>query len=72
MSDTKCWRLYLIQFDGEPYYVEAADIADAVAIWRDAMRISWAEDFDGTEQPESATMIHEEHGLPAVLRRGSA
>lgn len=50
-------RLYLIQFDGQPDYVEALNLSRAVAIWKRHMSIENDEDWQ--EEPESIALIHE-------------
>lgn len=56
--------LYLIQYDSEPYYVEARDFHRAIRTWTQHVKILWGTDFDGTEEPESVALVHED----AVLR----
>lgn len=60
-------RLYLLQFDGEHYYVEAATVADAIYAWMVHQRKEWGKDWDGTEEPDSVALVHER----PVIRRGN-
>jgi hypothetical protein len=61
-------KLYLVQYDGECYYVEATDFGDAIGLWRAHVRRAWGADFDGTEEPESVALMHED----AVIRAEDA
>lgn len=56
--------LYLIQYDSVNYYAEAADLAKAVEAWKAHVKIAWGDDYDGTEEPESIALVHEE---PVIL-----
>lgn len=48
--------IYCVMFDGEYNYVEADSYADAVALWRDAIRLEVAPDeFD--DEPESVIYL---------------
>lgn len=44
-------NLYHIQFDGEPCYVEAPSVAEAVEIWKRHTN-------RGDEEPESVALVH--------------
>lgn len=57
-------NLYHIQFDGESYYVEAANLAQAVELWKTHLQKEWGDDYNGTEEPESVALVHDE----AVIR----
>lgn len=57
-------NLYLVQFDNQPYYVEASNFGDAIAAWKRHVAQAWGQDYDGTEEPESVALIHDE----AVIR----
>jgi hypothetical protein len=50
-------RLYLVQFDGQQDYVEAATIGEAAKVWMAAMRIE--RELDGDEEPESCALVHD-------------
>ena len=53
-------KLYLIQFDGETYYVEATSMAAALATWH-----AYADaEGEEPEDPESVACVHDR----AVLR----
>jgi hypothetical protein len=49
-------RLFLLLFLGTHYYVEAASMEDAIAIWRDRRRTAEALDWD--EGPASCEHVH--------------
>ena len=51
--------LYHVQFDGESYYVEAPDFTRAIAAWKTYVKDLWGPDCDGTEEPESAALVHD-------------
>ena len=51
-------KLYRIEFDGESYWVEAECFAYAIDKWKIHVKILWGDDYDGTEEPESCTLIH--------------
>ena len=53
-------NLYLIQFDSQPYYVEAEDFPAAIEVWKVHVAHLWGDDYDGTEQPESVSLVHDE------------
>jgi len=53
-------KLYCIQFDNQPRYVEAESFAKAVEAWRRWAAKEWGEDYDGTEEPESVALISDE------------
>jgi hypothetical protein len=55
--------LYLIQFDGEPYYVEAKSFTAAIIAWGAHVSKEWG-NYDGTEQPDSVALVHDS----AVIR----
>lgn len=57
-------HLYLVQFDGINYYVEAASFGEAIGKWQSHVKVLWGDDYDGTEQPESVAHVHDE----AVIR----
>lgn len=52
--------VYLVQFDGDNRIVEAPSFTEAISAWLRAMRVEWGDDYDGTEQPESVSLIDEE------------
>ncbi len=53
-------NLYLVLFDGTHYYVEAKDFPTAIEAWKKHVMIEWGESYDGTEQPESVALVHDE------------
>lgn len=57
-------NLYLVIYDGQHFYVEAKNFAQAIELWTEHVKEVWGDDFDGTEQPESCAHIHDE----AVIR----
>lgn len=48
-------NLYLVQHEGEPSYVEAADIENAIRIWRAWMMKSTG--VDCSDGPEGITFV---------------
>lgn len=52
--------LYLVQFDAQDYYVEAPDFPAAIELWKVHVAKLWGDDYDGTEQPESVALVHDE------------
>ena len=53
-------NLYLVEYDGERYYVEAVDFPSAISTWLGYMAMVWGNDFKGNEQPDSVAFIHDE------------
>lgn len=53
-------NLYHVQFDGQSYWVEAGDFGTAVILWKGHVKDLWGEDYDGTEQPDSVHLVHDE------------
>lgn len=53
-------KLYHIQYDGQCYWVEASCFAIAILRWKDHVRGLWGEEYDGTEEPDSCALIHDE------------
>lgn len=60
-------NLYHVQFDSQTYYVEAGSFADAIILWGRHVSVLWGDDYDGTEEPESVALVHDE----PVIRDGS-
>jgi len=60
-------NLYLVQYDSVSYYVEAPSFAHAIDLWERHVAAIWGSDFDGTEQPESVALVHDE----SVIRGGA-
>ena len=59
-------NLYHIQYDGQPFYVEAPSLGAAVLAWRDHVKAEWGSDYDGTEEPESIALIHHQPVIRAA------
>jgi hypothetical protein len=57
-------NLYLIQFDHQDYYVEAPSMGCAIEAWKAHVQVEWGSDWDGTEEPDSCALVHDE----AVIR----
>lgn len=57
-------ELYHVQFDHMDYYVEAPSFALAIEAWKRHVAVLWGTDYDGTEEPESVALVHDE----AVIR----
>lgn len=62
-------NLYLVQYDGESYYVQAKRLGGAVELWKLHLKRIWREElaakgFDLPDEPESIALVHEE----AVIR----
>lgn len=53
-------KLYQILFDGSHRWVEAESFGKAVAKWLQAMKTEWGSDWEGNEEPESVTLVHDE------------
>lgn len=64
MADIK---LYLVRYDEQPYYVEAASMAEAIEIWRED-RLAQPKEYgwDGDEEPEEVALVHYE---PVIRRK---
>lgn len=58
-------NLYRIMFDGQEFFVEAPSFAVAIELWTKHVAVLWGTDFDGTEQPESCELIHDERVIRA-------
>ncbi len=60
-------NLYIVQFDGQPDYVEAETFVEAIALWR-AKLIADNDpgDFEDDVQPDSVVVVHDE---PVVRAR---
>lgn len=59
--------LYHVVFDGGYRYVEAESFGQAVAVWQEAMRSEWGEDWTPEDEPES---LHRVDDQPVI--RGGA
>jgi hypothetical protein len=56
-------KLFHIQFDGQSWYVEAETMRDAITVWA-----TWGAhnaEYDGTEEPDSCALVHDEPVLRA-------
>ena len=58
-------KLYRVEFDGQPEYVEADDFRTAIDLWRAKLLAEWTEDGareEGDEEiePDSVTLVHDE------------
>lgn len=53
-------RLYHVQFDGQSYWIEAESFGDAVFKWKRHVAVLWGTDYDGSEEPESVHLVHDE------------
>ncbi len=53
-------KLYHIQFDGQSFWVEAESFRLAIVQWGEHVKILWGDDYDGTEEPESVHLVHDE------------
>ena len=58
--------LYHVQFDHESYYVEAPTFGGAVAAWRTHVAKLWGCTYEGTEEPESVALLHEDPVIRAA------
>lgn len=52
-------KLFLIHFDGEPYYVNSQGFTEAIDAWKDHVKELWGDDYEGDEIPESVALIHD-------------
>lgn len=50
-------NLYMVQFDGQQWYVESSDFGGACKKWLNAMRDVWGDDWEGNEQPQQVVLI---------------
>lgn len=53
-------KLYMVQFDGQQYYIEAESFRKAIEAWRRHVAVLWEEDYEGTEEPESVALVHDD------------
>lgn len=53
-------KLYHVQFDGSSFWIEAESFAAAIEAWKAHVKVLWENDYDGTEEPESAHLVHDE------------
>jgi hypothetical protein len=57
-------KLYQLKYDDQFYYVEAESMRQAIDIWHAAVLKKWQDEpgsgWDGTEEPEGVTEIHDE------------
>ncbi len=54
-------NLYMVTFDGQHDYVEAADFATAIELWRAKLiDAHMPGDFEPDVQPESVVLVHDE------------
>lgn len=53
-------KVYNLMYDGEHQIIEAPSLGDAVKAWHAHMLVDQAPHWDGTEEPESITLINEE------------
>ncbi len=51
-------NLYLIHYDGEPYYVEAPSLEEASDLWKLHVKKEWEEAYNN-EEPESIALMHD-------------
>ncbi len=56
-------NVYMIQFDASNRVVEAPSFADAINAWRAAMQEEWGVEYDGTEEPDSVSLVDD---LPVI------
>ena len=53
-------KLYHVQFDWQSYWIEADSFANAVTVWKDHVKELWGTEYDGSEEPESVHLVHNE------------
>lgn len=53
-------NLYHLQYDDQPYYVQAETVAWAVQSWKEHVKKLWGSEYEGTEEPQSVALIHDE------------
>lgn len=51
-------KLYNVQFDGVPYWVEATSFADAVTRWRNHVSVASGIEYSVVHEPDSVAVIH--------------
>jgi hypothetical protein len=59
-------NLYQVLYDGQHYYVEAESFTAAIGLWKIHVSMLWGEDYDGSEQPESVALIHDDPVIRSV------
>ena len=59
-------KLYHVQFDGASFWIEADSYSNAVLTWKAHVKVLWENGYDGTEEPESVHLVHEE---PVIRQR---
>lgn len=64
-------KLYHVQYDGEPYYIQAESVAWAVHTWKDHVKEKWGKDYDGSEEPDSVALVHDEGVIIQSSTHGS-
>jgi len=52
-------KLFQIHYDGEPYFVQACNMGDAIRTWHEHIKTLWVEDYTGEEEPDSCSLIHD-------------
>lgn len=52
-------NLYLVQYGGEPDYVEAQTFREAIIIWQRHMELEEDDDWDKDTEPQSVALVHD-------------
>lgn len=52
-------KLYLVQYDGTSWYIEAASFGDALVAWRNHVAVEWGDDYADGDEPESVALVHD-------------
>lgn len=65
-------KLFRVLFDGQSYFVEAVSMREAIRIWLDSKVAEEDSDYDGTEEPESCDLVHDEGVMRGPLSRSAA
>jgi hypothetical protein len=50
-------KLFMVTYDGDPDYVEAPTMRDAIGVWHQHMKVENGTDWYGDEEPESCALI---------------
>lgn len=60
-------KVYGVTFDGQTRVVLAPTFGDAVALWLEAMREPWGDEWTGDEEPEQIVLISDEPAIGVEL-----
>jgi hypothetical protein len=52
-------KVYRVRFDAQDWIVEARSFGHAIELWKAFGKAHWGDEWDGTEEPESAELLHD-------------